>query len=86
MVSKYINWIKEHQDMLIAISDKIWDFAELGLEEFKSSELLIKTLKESGFSVESGVADMPTAFYANYGDGKPVIALLGEYDYVCSSP
>ncbi|MFX0024295.1 MAG: amidohydrolase [Candidatus Hermodarchaeota archaeon] len=80
MVNKYINWIKENQGMLIDISDKIWDFAELGLEEFKSSDLLIKTLKESGFSIESGVADMPTAFYANYGDGKPVIALLGEYD------
>jgi len=76
----YTNWIKNNQEILIDISDKIWGFAELGLEEHKSSELLIKTLKEFGFSVESGVADMPTAFYGSYGEGTPVIAILGEYD------
>lgn len=80
MVNNYTNWIKENQDILIDISDKIWNFAELGLEEYKSSELLIKTLKEFGFSIKSGVADMPTAFYASYGDGKPVLGILGEYD------
>ena len=80
MAKKYINWIKENQDLLIEISDKIWSLAELGFEEYKSSELLIKTLKEFGFSIESDVADMPTAFYASYGVGKPIVAILGEYD------
>ncbi len=48
--------------------------------EFKSSSLLKKTLNKAGFSVSSDVADMPTAFYADYGKGKPVIGILGEYD------
>lgn len=62
------------------ISDAIWNFAELGMQEFKSSALLIKTLEEEGFSVEKGVAGMPTCFVATYGSGKPVIGILGEFD------
>ncbi len=62
------------------ISDAIWKYAELGLQEFQSSKLLADTLEAEGFTVERGVAGMPTAFVATYGSGKPVIALLGEYD------
>jgi aminobenzoyl-glutamate utilization protein B len=62
------------------ISDAIWSYAELGLQEFRSSKLLADTLEEAGFRVERGVAGMPTAFVASYGSGKPVIGLLGEFD------
>jgi len=62
------------------ISDSIWSYAELGLQEYKSSSLLIKTLEEEGFGVEKGLADMPTCFVASYGSGKPVVGILGEYD------
>lgn len=62
------------------ISDAIWSYAELGLQEFKSSGLLIKTLEEEGFSIEKGLAGMPTCFVATYGSGKPVIGILGEFD------
>jgi aminobenzoyl-glutamate utilization protein B len=62
------------------ISDAIWNYAELGMQEFKSSALLIKTLEEEGFKVEKGVAGMPTCFVASWGSGKPVIGILGEYD------
>jgi aminobenzoyl-glutamate utilization protein B len=62
------------------ISDSIWNFAELGMQEFKSSALLIRTLEEEGFKVEKGVAGMPTCFVATWGSGKPVIGLLGEFD------
>jgi aminobenzoyl-glutamate utilization protein B len=62
------------------ISDAIWNFAELGMQEFKSSALLIKTLEDEGFKVEKGVAGMPTCFVATWGSGKPVIGILGEYD------
>ncbi len=62
------------------ISDAIWSYAELGMQEFKSSALLIKTLEEEGFKVEKGVAGMPTCFVASWGSGKPVIGVLGEYD------
>jgi aminobenzoyl-glutamate utilization protein B len=62
------------------ISDAIWSYAELGMQEFKSSALLIKTLEEAGFSVEKNVAGMPTCFVATWGSGKPVIGILGEFD------
>ena len=62
------------------ISDAIWNYAELGMQEFKSSALLIKTLEEEGFSVEKNVAGMPTCFVATWGKGKPVIGILGEFD------
>ena len=62
------------------ISLKIWEHAELGYKEVKSSALLQETLKESGFRVEAGVAGIPTAFVASYGSGSPVIAILAEYD------
>ncbi len=62
------------------ISDAIWSFAELGLHEYRSSELLARNLEEAGFTVERGLAGMPTCFVATYGSGKPVIGLLGEFD------
>lgn len=58
----------------------IWDHAEVGFKEIKSSALLQTTLKDNGFSVEAGVAGMPTAFVATYGSGSPVIGILAEYD------
>ena len=74
------NWITDNESQLIEISDKIWDLAELGLVEYKSSELLAKTLEENGFQVERGVAGMPTAFVATYDNGGPTIGIMGEYD------
>jgi aminobenzoyl-glutamate utilization protein B len=62
------------------ISDTIWGYAELGLQEFRSSKLLADTLEAAGFTVERGLAGMPTCFVASYGSGKPVIGLLGEFD------
>jgi aminobenzoyl-glutamate utilization protein B len=62
------------------ISDSIWQYAELGLQEFRSSKLLADTLEAAGFTVERGLAGMPTCFVATYGSGKPVIGLLGEFD------
>ena len=62
------------------ISDAIWSYAELGLQEFKSSNLLIKTLEAEAFTVEKGLAGMPTCFVATYGSGKPVVGILAEYD------
>jgi aminobenzoyl-glutamate utilization protein B len=62
------------------VSKEIWGFAELGYHESKSSTLLQDQLKKAGFSLQAGVADEPTAFIASYGSGKPVIAILGEFD------
>jgi aminobenzoyl-glutamate utilization protein B len=62
------------------ISEAIWRFAELGLQEFKSSALLVKTLENEGFHVDRGLAGMPTCFVASYGTGQPVIGILAEFD------
>jgi len=67
-------------DKYSAIAKKIWEYAEVGFQETKSSALLQETLSEVGFKIEKGVAGMPTAFVATYGSGKPVIGILGEFD------
>jgi aminobenzoyl-glutamate utilization protein B len=59
---------------------QIWDFAEVGYKENKSAALHIQHLKEAGFTVETGVAGIPTAFVATYGAGAPAIGILAEYD------
>jgi len=65
---------------LIEVSDKIWEFAEIALEESRSAELLAEVLEQEGFRVERGVAGLPTAFVATYGTGTPIIGILAEYD------
>jgi aminobenzoyl-glutamate utilization protein B len=62
------------------VAHKIWEFAEVGYQETKSSALLQETLAQAGFTIEKGVAGMPTAFIATFGSGKPVIGILGEFD------
>ena len=62
------------------IALKIWDYAEVGYKEEKSTALLQKELKDNGFEVQAGVAGMPTAFVATFGTGSPVIGILAEYD------
>ncbi len=68
------------KDDYSAIADRIWNFAEVGYQETQSSQLLQETLKNAGFKVDAGVADMPTSFVASYGSGKPVIGILAEFD------
>jgi aminobenzoyl-glutamate utilization protein B len=59
---------------------KIWSFAEVGYQETRSSALLRDQLEAAGFKVEAGVAEIPTAFVATWGSGKPVIGVVGEFD------
>ena len=59
---------------------QLWEWAEVGYQEEKSSNLLQQALKSNGFKITSGVADIPTAFTAEFGKGGPVIAILAEYD------
>ncbi len=72
--------VEKHRSELVSLSDQIWAFAETALREKKSSKLLADYAEQQGFKVERGVAGMPTAFVASYGEGKPVIGILGEYD------
>ncbi len=62
------------------VAMQIWDFAELGYLEEKSSALLQEQLRQAEFQVKSGIADIPTAFVASYGRGEPVIGILAEFD------
>ena len=62
------------------VARQIWDWAEVGYMETRSSALLQKELTDAGFRVTAGIAGEPTAFVAEFGSGKPVIAILGEYD------
>ncbi|HSE43604.1 MAG TPA: amidohydrolase [Acidobacteriota bacterium] len=62
------------------VSRKIWEFAEVGYKEVKSSDLLKSELRAAGFEVQEGVAEIPTAFVASWGSGKPVIGILAEFD------
>jgi len=72
--------IDKHQAEIIALSDRIWQLAETALEETQSSKLLADYAEAQGFKVERGVAGLPTAFVATYGQDRPVIGVLGEYD------
>ena len=75
-----VQLIESMQDEMIKVSDTIWKYAEVGLEEYKSSKLLADFAEKNGFKVERGISGMPTAFIASYGTGKPVIGITGEYD------
>ncbi len=72
--------VEKHEANLIKISDEIWALAETAFEETKSSKILADYAEQQGFTVERGVAEMPTAFVATYGTGRPVISVLGEFD------
>lgn len=72
--------IDKQAESLIGLSDKIWAAAELALQETVSAAALANYAEAQGFSVQRGVAEMPTAFVASYGSGRPIIGILGEFD------
>jgi aminobenzoyl-glutamate utilization protein B len=72
--------INKHDEQYWDAALKIWNWAEPGYQETKSSKLLADMLEAAGMKVERGVAGIPTAFTANFGEGKPVVGILGEYD------
>jgi aminobenzoyl-glutamate utilization protein B len=75
-----IQLVDQHSAEYIETSKKIWSYAELGYHEEKSSALLQQDLKSAGFTIQAGVATEPTGFIASYGQGKPIIGILGEFD------
>src|SRR5210317_1554989 len=72
--------LNKHQETFENAAMKIWNWAEVGYQEYKSAKLLKDELKANGFTIQSGVADIPTAFIAEFSNGGPVIGILGEYD------
>ena len=75
-----VKWNEENTQEFYDVEQFIWEHPELSMQEFESSGKLIEVLRNHGFEVEVGVADMPTAFIASYGSGKPVIGINAEYD------
>lgn len=73
-------FVDRHSATFVEASKAIWGYAELGFHEEKSSALLQRELQGAGFRVEAGVAEQPTAFIASFGQGSPIIAILGEFD------
>jgi aminobenzoyl-glutamate utilization protein B len=72
------DWIDENRERIIELNDAVWEQAELGLVELKSSKLLADELESHGFRVERCVAGMPSAFMGVWGRGRPVIGVMGE--------
>jgi aminobenzoyl-glutamate utilization protein B len=72
--------VERQAPQLIGISDRIWSYAETALAETKSAKELADYAEQQGFTVRRGVAEMPTAFIASYGEGSPIIGILGEFD------
>lgn len=75
-----ISYIEKNRDTFIDVSSRIWDYAETCYEEHQSAKALAEVLAADGFRLQQGVADMDTAFIAEWGEGEPVIGFLGEYD------
>jgi aminobenzoyl-glutamate utilization protein B len=72
--------VDRHSAELIKLSDQIWAYAETALREHRSAAALADYAERQGFRVERGVAGMPTAFVASYGEGRPIIGVMGEFD------
>ena len=85
-LSSYINAgqldeiVSSKKNTFQKIAIDIWELAELGYLEHKSSELLADELRKNGFKITKGVADIPTSFVAEYSNGGPIIGILGEFD------
>ncbi len=75
-----LSGIDARYDETATVARQLWEWAEVGYQEERSSNLLQDKLSSEGFSIRKGVADIPTAFIAEYGKGGPVIAILAEFD------
>ena len=72
--------VDDQASKLTALSDRIWEFAELSMMEVQSTNAYLEILEAEGFTVHKNLCGMSTAFAGSYGEGRPVIGILGEYD------
>ena len=80
-----IDAVEENRNNIALLGDNIFYFAELGMQEYRTTGLMTEILEQAGFEIERGISGMPTAFIATYGSGKPVVALHTEFDATPSS-
>jgi aminobenzoyl-glutamate utilization protein B len=75
-----IRWLDQNQMQFTEMADQIWQFPELAWREFKSSRLQADFLESEGFSIKWDVGGLNTSFVAEWGEGKPILGFIGEYD------
>lgn len=75
-----VNYMNQQDEMMCYLAKEIWDHPQIALQEEFASKLLAQELQDNGFTIEWGIGQMPTAFVATWGEGKPIIGFLGEYD------
>jgi len=78
--NELLRYVDQHGEKFDRLALELWDYAELGYLESRSSTKLQQVLAEDGFEIQAGVAGIPTAFVASFGEGKPVIGILAEFD------
>ncbi|HEX3724191.1 MAG TPA: amidohydrolase, partial [Nitrolancea sp.] len=76
------DWVNENSQRLSDFCKQIWDYAEPAWREYRSARAYVELLRAEGFTVEEGSGDMPTAFVATWGEGRPVLGTYAEYDAV----
>lgn len=77
-----IEWVEENSDFLSKFHQRIWNYAEPAFREYKSAQAYVELLRTHGFEVQTGTGEMPTAFLATFGEGRPVLGSFVEYDAV----
>ena len=78
--NELLRYVDQHGEKFDRLALELWDYAELGYLESRSSSKLQQVLADDGFEIQVGVAGIPTAFIASFGEGKPVIGILAEFD------
>ena len=78
--------VEKRAEKICQVNDRVWEYAELAFHEFRSADTICQVLEEEGFTVERGLAGIPTCFTGTYvhGSGKPVMGILGEFDALSS--
>ena len=84
MDMEFLKTIDAKQDEIIKLADTIWENPELAFKEYKSSEALTSYLTANGFTIESNIGGLPTAFIASYGSGHPQIGFIAEFDAIAN--
>ena len=77
---QFYNFVEERKKDFEDMSDAVWDYAELCFHEYKSTKLQREYMEKDGFRITTPVAGLETAFIAEYGSGRPILAILGEND------
>lgn len=77
---KILDWVDNNEETFSKMAKEIWDNPQIAYEEAFAADVQMKELEKNGFTINPNIANIPTAFAAEYGSGKPIIGILGEFD------